>query len=135
MPVVRATGLVKTFGEGRATRRVLDGAELSVEPGEVVAILGRSGTGKSTLLHLLGGLDRPEAVRVRLLLDGEPQHEGDASAVLGDPLESLRWLGAKRPLRAGDWVATGAITRACRLAIGDAVSADFGALGRVSIRR
>jgi ABC-type lipoprotein export system ATPase subunit len=61
MAVVRAEGLVKTFGEGRAARRVLDGASLSVAAGEVVAVVGRSGTGKSTLLHLIGGLDRPEA--------------------------------------------------------------------------
>ena len=61
MATVLARGLVKTFGEGRAARRVLDGADLDVEPGEVVAVLGRSGSGKSTLLHLLGGLDRPEA--------------------------------------------------------------------------
>jgi ABC-type lipoprotein export system ATPase subunit len=61
VPVVRAEGLVKTFGEGRAARRVLDGACLSVAAGEVVAVIGRSGTGKSTLLHLIGGLDRPEA--------------------------------------------------------------------------
>ena len=59
--VVRASGLVKTYGEGRAARRVLDGASLSVEAGEVVAVVGRSGSGKSTLLHLIGGLDRPEA--------------------------------------------------------------------------
>jgi ABC-type lipoprotein export system ATPase subunit len=60
MAVVAASGLVKTFGSGRAARRVLDGADLVVEAGELVAILGRSGSGKSTLLHLLGGLDRPE---------------------------------------------------------------------------
>src|SRR3954471_1984351 len=66
MAVVAAEGLVKTYGEGRAARRVLDGADLHVEPGEVVAILGRSGSGKSTLLHLLGGLDRPEAGRIEL---------------------------------------------------------------------
>jgi ABC-type lipoprotein export system ATPase subunit len=61
MAAVRARGLVKTFGSGRAARRVLDGADLDVEPGEVVAVLGRSGTGKSTLLHLIGGLDRADA--------------------------------------------------------------------------
>jgi ABC-type lipoprotein export system ATPase subunit len=59
--VVAAEGVVKTYGEGRAARRVLDGADLHVAAGEVVAILGRSGTGKSTFLHLIGGLDRPEA--------------------------------------------------------------------------
>ena len=66
MSVVRAHGLVKAFGEGRAARRVLDGAELEVARGEVVAILGRSGSGKSTLLHLLGGLDRADAGTVEV---------------------------------------------------------------------
>jgi ABC-type lipoprotein export system ATPase subunit len=69
MAVVAASGLVKSYGAGRAARRVLDGADLSVQPGEVVAILGRSGSGKSTLLHLIGGLDRPEAGTI--VLDGE----------------------------------------------------------------
>ena len=61
MALLRAAGLVKSFGEGRASRRILDGADLDVESSEVVAVLGRSGTGKSTLLHLLGGLDRADA--------------------------------------------------------------------------
>jgi ABC-type lipoprotein export system ATPase subunit len=61
MAVVCARGLVKTFGEGRAARRVLDGADLRVAAGEIVVVLGRSGSGKSTLLHVLGGLDRPES--------------------------------------------------------------------------
>jgi ABC-type lipoprotein export system ATPase subunit len=64
MAVVAAEGLVKTYGEGRAARRVLDEASLHVQAGEVVAVLGRSGSGKSTLLHLLGGLDQPEAGRI-----------------------------------------------------------------------
>ena len=66
MAVVRARGLVKTFGEGRVARRVLDGADLDVEPGEVVAVLGRSGSGKSTLLHVLGGLDRAESGSIEI---------------------------------------------------------------------
>src|SRR5918995_6991370 len=61
METVVARGLVKTYGEGRAARRVLDGADLTVDSGEIVAVLGRSGSGKSTLLHLIGGLDRPDA--------------------------------------------------------------------------
>jgi ABC-type lipoprotein export system ATPase subunit len=70
MAIVAADGVVKSYGEGRAARRVLDGADLVVEAGEVVAILGRSGSGKSTLLHLLGGLDRPDAGTITVA--GEP---------------------------------------------------------------
>jgi ABC-type lipoprotein export system ATPase subunit len=68
--VCAARGLVKAFGEGRATRRVLDGADLDVAAGEVIAVLGRSGSGKSTLLHVLGGLDRPDAGTITVA--GEP---------------------------------------------------------------
>jgi ABC-type lipoprotein export system ATPase subunit len=70
MAIVAAEGVVKTYGEGRAARRILDGADLSVEAGEIVAILGRSGSGKSTLLHLIGGLDRADAGTITVA--GEP---------------------------------------------------------------
>src|SRR3954463_13541229 len=60
-PAVLARDLVKSYGRGRAARRILDGASLTVERGELVAVVGRSGSGKSTLLYLLGGLDWPEA--------------------------------------------------------------------------
>ena len=58
---VSMRGVSKRFGAGRGARTVLDGVDLDVRPGEMVAILGRSGTGKSTLLHLIGGLDRADA--------------------------------------------------------------------------
>jgi ABC-type lipoprotein export system ATPase subunit len=62
--VLRARGLAKEVGRGRARQRILNGVDLDVAEGEMVAVLGRSGSGKSTLLNLLGGLDRPDAGRV-----------------------------------------------------------------------
>jgi lipoprotein-releasing system ATP-binding protein len=65
-PVIRAVGLGKTYAEGRMRTPVFDGLDLSVAPGETVAIVGASGAGKSTLLHLLGGLDVPTAGEVHV---------------------------------------------------------------------
>ena len=78
MIVVAARGLVKTYGSGRAARRVLDGAAIEVRAGELVAVVGRSGSGKSTLLHLLGALDRLDAGTIEVAserVDGRPERE------------------------------------------------------------
>src|SRR5882672_12586338 len=65
-PVVRenllsARALTKTYTMGRRDLKVLRGVDLDVARGEFLALRGASGTGKSTLLHLIGGLDTPNA--------------------------------------------------------------------------
>ncbi len=83
MIVLEAVDLTKVFqgGDG-GTITVLDGTNLQVARGEMVAIVGASGAGKSTLLHLLGALDRPTRGTVRLA--GEvlhAQNDDDLSAL------------------------------------------------------
>ena len=59
--LLKAVGLRKGYLTGAGVRlEVLTGVSLTVNPGEILAIMGASGTGKSTLLYLLGGLDRPD---------------------------------------------------------------------------
>src|SRR5260370_29135301 len=64
MPLLALAGISKRFGAHQA----LDEVSLTVEPGEVVAIIGRSGSGKSTLLRCINGLERPD--RGTIAFDG-----------------------------------------------------------------
>ena len=61
-----ATGVEKSYQAGTTTLQVLKGLDVSVEQGEMVAVVGASGVGKSTLLHVLGGLDPADAGTVRI---------------------------------------------------------------------
>ena len=60
MSFVSARGIVKSYPVGATTLTILRGLDLDVAAGEMVAIMGASGVGKSTLLHVLGGLDHPD---------------------------------------------------------------------------
>lgn len=61
MPFIRIRGLTKLYRMGESIVRALDGVDLDIERGEFVAITGASGSGKSTMMHLIGCLDRPTA--------------------------------------------------------------------------
>jgi ABC-type lipoprotein export system ATPase subunit len=65
-PILEATDLARSYGPADRARRALLDVSLTVNRGEVVAVMGPSGSGKSTLLYLLGGLDLPDAGVVRL---------------------------------------------------------------------
>jgi len=58
MPFLEAHGIVKTYTVGNNTLTVLRDLDFEVDAGQMIAIMGASGVGKSTLLHVLGGLDR-----------------------------------------------------------------------------
>jgi len=66
MAFLEATNLSKTYRNAEVPVVVFSGMSLSVEQGEMLAIVGPSGIGKSTLLHLLGGLDRADGGTVRV---------------------------------------------------------------------
>ena len=82
-PLVVAEELEREYRMGPEPVRVLRGVSLTVNAGESIAIIGASGVGKSTLLHLLGTLDRPTSGRV--IFDGE-----DVSARTDAALARLR---------------------------------------------
>ncbi len=66
MAFLEVHGLTKSYRVGPRTLRVLHDLDLVVAKGEMVAVMGASGVGKSTLLHLLGGLDRAEVGTIRI---------------------------------------------------------------------
>jgi NitT/TauT family transport system ATP-binding protein len=70
MALVEAAGLIKEYGRGQKTLRVLDRVDLSIAEGEFVAIVGPSGCGKSTLLHIAGGFIPASGGSIRF--DGKP---------------------------------------------------------------
>ena len=74
--LIRVVDLYKSYYDGSTELPVLKGVDLAVKKAQIVAVVGASGVGKSTLLHLLGGLDRPT--------EGEVFYEGENIFALND---------------------------------------------------
>lgn len=63
-PVIRAEGLKRHYQQGGETIRALDGVDVTIMPGEFVAVMGPSGSGKSTFMNMCGALDQPSDGRI-----------------------------------------------------------------------
>ena len=83
MPFLEARNLSKTYRNAEVPVEVFRDLDVVVEEGEMLAIVGPSGIGKSTLLHLLGGLDRPDGGSVRVA-------DRDLTSMSNDDLAKFR---------------------------------------------
>ena len=83
MEILKVENLTKTYGSGENLVHAVDDVSFSVEKGEFVAIAGASGSAKSTLLHLIGGVDRPTSGKI--FVDGN-----DISKMNDDKLAVFR---------------------------------------------
>jgi putative ABC transport system ATP-binding protein len=80
-PMVAARGLIRTHGDRSRQVRAVDDVSFEVPRGELCVVVGRSGSGKTSLLNLVGGLDRPDAGTLAIdgrTVFGEGGHGGDA---------------------------------------------------------
>ncbi|MGV3741833.1 MAG: ABC transporter ATP-binding protein, partial [Burkholderiaceae bacterium] len=82
-PLLDLRDIARTFATGDAVVRALDGVSLKIHAGEFVAIMGQSGSGKSSLMNIIGCLDRPTSGTY--LIDGK-----DVTSLSKDELASLR---------------------------------------------
>lgn len=81
-PFVRLEAVSKSYGSGSSKLDVLDGLDLDLPEGETTSLVGRSGTGKSTLLSLIAGLMRPDAGHISIGGQQLDQLDDDARASL-----------------------------------------------------
>jgi len=87
-PALEMRGVRKVFRQGGVELAVLNGVDLALEPGEIVALVGPSGAGKSTMLHVAGLLERPDGGAV--LIDAGPGGSPDGFRV---DVDGNLWCG------------------------------------------
>jgi len=78
-PLVLVENLQRSFNMGQQTVHVLNGITMTIQRGEMVAVIGASGAGKSTLLHILGTLDRP--TKGKVLFEGKNMFKASETAL------------------------------------------------------
>ncbi|MGB7413082.1 MAG: ABC transporter ATP-binding protein [Thermosynechococcaceae cyanobacterium] len=81
-PIIRLEGITKVYGSGETTVNALGGVDLTILPGEYCSIMGASGSGKSTMMNVIGCLDRPTAGRYDLDGVDVAQLDDDALALI-----------------------------------------------------
>jgi len=72
-PLIELMGVEKVYRTGKLEYPALRGVDLTIEQGEMVAIVGPSGSGKTTIMNMITGIDRP--TRGEVIVDGSPIHE------------------------------------------------------------
>jgi len=90
MSLIRVKGLIKTFVDGSKETRVLKGIDFEVEQGEYIAIMGRSGAGKSTFMYQISLLDEPTSGEIWLF--GEDVHNMSANEATSFRLNELGYV-------------------------------------------
>ena len=93
MALIQTRQLVKTYGVGEQIVHALDGVSIDINEGEFVAIVGASGSGKSTFMNMIGCLDKPTSGTYHLA--GEDVEAMDAVVI--DQLKQLAQVSAQRP--------------------------------------
>lgn len=95
---IQITNVIKSFPGSRVEKRVLDGINITIEPGEFTALVGASGCGKSTLLRLVAGLERCDGGAI--LMDGQAINTPDASrAMVFQDYSLYPWLTVLQNIR------------------------------------
>ena len=88
--MLQVSGLTKTFGSGSNKLQVLKGVDMTIQQGEMVALMGPSGSGKSTLLNIIGGLLSGDGGEIDL--DGEKYGQKSPSGVVNIRREYVGWI-------------------------------------------